>query len=174
MCAGADCSFNKKPQAPGMHGNSRRRLSNFGVQLREKQKIKRTYGLMETVFRNYFKEAARRTGITGEVMLQLLESRLDNVVYRLGFVNSRLQARKLITEGKVLVNNSKNTYPSYSLKMSDVVTMAKAPVLVEGYKLPLWLSVDKAKLSGKVDSLPTREQIDANFNEQLVVEFYSR
>jgi len=155
-----------------MHGNSRRRLSIFGTQLREKQKIKRTYGLFEKPFRNYFDAAVREQGITGEVMLQLLERRLDNVVYRLGLVVSRPAARKLVTEGKVMVNGKVLSYPSYSTKVGDVVT-SDAKLTIDGNrKTPLWLNLENK--AGKVASLPTRDQIDADFKEQLVVEYYSR
>ena len=173
-CESGKCSLNRKPQAPGMHGNSKRRVSNFGVQLREKQKIKRSYGLMEKNFRHYFEEAVRKQGVTGEIMLQLLERRLDNVVYRLGLAVSRPAARKLVTEGKVTVNGKKNTYPSYSVRLKDSVSTLMPFVAPDGYKFPLWLEFNKASKSGSVAALPSRDQIDQSFNEQFVVEYYSR
>jgi len=173
-CEDGKCSLNKKQQAPGMHGNSKSRPSTFGQQLREKQRIKRSYGLLEKSFRRYFEEAVRQKGVTTEIMLRLLEERLDNVVYRLGLTASRSASRKFVTEGKVLVNDKVVKAPGCQVKAGDKVTTAFAPAIPEGYKVPLWLSYDQSKNLGQVVESPKREQIDADFKEQLVVEFYSR
>jgi len=172
-CLGEKCGVARKAQAPGAHGTSRRRPSTYGLQLREKQLIKRTYGVYEKPFRNYFEEASKKQGVTGELFLQLLERRLDNVVYRLGLSPSRAGARKLVTSGKVMLNGKKASVPSRLVQLNDVV-MAPNFVGGEGYKAPEWLDLDSKKVAGKVLKFPTRDQISADFDEKLVVEFYSR
>jgi small subunit ribosomal protein S4 len=168
----------------GIKGERRSRISGYGLQLREKQKVKRIYGVLENQFRRYFESAERQRGITGEMLLQLLERRLDNVVYRLGLSTSRPQARQLVRHGHFLVNGRKVDIPSFSVKAGDVVsvraTSAKSPAIahaieeVKGRGIPEWLAFDAEKLSGRVVSLPTREQINLPVQEQLIVELYSK
>lgn len=170
---------------PGQHGKtSGQRLSDYGTQLREKQKMKRTYGLLERQFRRYYAEAARGTGNTGETLLQLLESRLDNVVYRMGFGSTRAEARQLVSHCAVLVNGKKCNIPSYSLKAGDVVAIRegakKQARIVEALELasqngmPAWVSVDAKKMEGTFKNAPARDEIAPDINEALVVELYSR
>ncbi|MBM3457565.1 MAG: 30S ribosomal protein S4 [Armatimonadetes bacterium] len=184
-CYTSKCAIEKrKGSAPGQHGARPRKLAEYGVQLREKQKLKRIYRVLERPFRNYFKEAVRRKGVTGELLLQQLELRLDNVVYRLGFGLSRRQARQLVNHEHFRVNGRKVNVPSYQLRPGDVVTVAdgsrQVGALVEaiqstgGRRCPEWLSLDLGAMSGKVLAAPTREQIDTQVNEALIVEFYSR
>ncbi|MEX0616240.1 MAG: 30S ribosomal protein S4 [Candidatus Woykebacteria bacterium] len=169
---------------PGQHGQRslRRKFSDYGLQLREKQKVKRMYGLLERQFRKYYKEAAKKKGETGVALLQKLETRLDNVIYRLGFTMSRAQARQLVSHRHVLVNEKKVNIPSYAVKIGEVVTISdkaqkfnlvkEAHEIVDKESLPKWL--EKKGLSGKMKRLPDREEIGANINDQLIVEFYSR
>jgi SSU ribosomal protein S4P len=179
MCGG------KKTFPPGAHGQGRRpKPSEYGIQLREKQKTKRIYGLMEKQFRNYFKKADQQQGITGVNLLVLLERRLDNIVYRLGFGASRKEARQLVTHGHFTVNGKKASIPSMLLRVGDVVQVKagsmdshKFKELKEqaSYKTPPeWLSVDAENMTGRVLAYPLREQIDTTINEQLIVELYSR
>ncbi len=159
-------------------------MLGYGLQLREKQKVKRTYGVLENQFRRYFEAADRQRGITGETLLQLLERRLDNAIYRLGFATSRPQARQLVKHGHFLVNGKKVDIPSYQLRQGDVVTLRQsseksAAILhameeVKGRGVPEWLALDAAAPSGRVVSLPTREQINLPVQEQLIVELYSK
>jgi small subunit ribosomal protein S4 len=159
-------------------------MVGYGIQLREKQKVKRTYGVLENQFRRYFEAADRQKGITGELLLQMLERRLDNVVYRLGFATSRPQARQLVRHGHFLINGKKVDVPSYSVRVNDVVTVRESsrntPSIqhaieeVKGRGIPEWLSFDANAMSGKVSSLPTREQINLPVQEQLIVELYSK
>ncbi|NMA04541.1 MAG: 30S ribosomal protein S4, partial [Clostridiales bacterium] len=169
--------------APGQHGSGRRKLSDFGIQLREKQKAKRFYGILESQFRRYFEIADKQAGITGENLLRLLESRLDNVVYRLGFASSRAEARQLVTHGHFRVNGDKVDIPSYLVSAGDVVAVKekskssnKFRSLAENFKgsVPNWLTVDMEKMEGTVVSLPTREDIDLPISENLIVELYSK
>jgi len=180
-----DKLLNRKSYAPGQHGQSRgRRLSNYGLQLQEKQKIKYMYGLLEKQFRNNFKKADRSKGETGTVMLQLLESRLDNVVYRLALASTRPAARQLVNHGHFLVNNKKVNIPSYSVKPGDVITVRekskKLDIILDSMKrvkgdLDLtWLQLDKAKMQGTFVDVPDRDQMNLTFNERLVVELYSK
>ena len=180
-----DKLLNRKPYAAGQHGQSRRRrLSNYGVQLKEKQKIKIMYGILERQFRNYFEKADKMVGETGTNLMQMLESRLDNVVYRLGFASTRSAARQLVNHAHVLVNNHKVNIPSYIVKPGDVIQIRarskKMDVIVESMKrikgdldLP-WLELDKAKMTGTVIAIPEREDMQVLVNEQLVVELYSK
>ncbi len=168
--------------APGQHGKDRKKLSNYGLQLREKQKTKRFYGLQETQFRNYFEKAARKQGITGENLLIMLETRLDNVVFRMGFASSRKEARQLVTHGHFLLNGKKADIPSMQLKAGDVVAVkaksTDSPKFKEVREMtistPEWISMDANKLEGKVLSIPTRAQIDTPVAEHLIVELYSK
>ena len=182
-CYTEKCAIEKRNFPPGQHGKSRKqKLAGYGVQLREKQKVKRIYGVLEDQFRRYFEAADRTRGITGETLLQLLERRFDNVIYRLGLATSRPQARQLVRHGHFLVNGKKVDIPSYSLRAGDVVTVkanseksatiVHAMEEVKGRGVPAWLTFDGA--AGKVMSLPTREQINLPVQEQLIVELYSK
>ena len=179
---GEDKAFEKRPYAPGQHGRTRIKESEYRNQLQEKQKARFTYGVMEKQFHNYYDEASRRPGKTGDNLLQLLECRLDNVVYRAGFARTRRHARQLVVHGHFRVNGKKVDIPSYSLRAGDVVTVkanseknvtiVHAMEEVKGRGVPAWLTFDGA--SGKVMSLPTREQINLPVQEQLIVELYSK
>jgi len=169
---------------PGMHGARRGRLSEYGVQLREKQKVRRIYGILEKQFRNYYKEAARIKGATGENLLQLLEGRLDNVVYRMGFGSTRAESRQLVSHKAILVNDKLVNIPSYQVKPGDVISIrekAKNQLRVKGAlelaasRAPVaWVEVDSAKMSGTYKSLPERIELSADINENLIVELYSK
>jgi small subunit ribosomal protein S4 len=182
-CYTEKCAIEKRNFPPGQHGKTRKqKLAGYGIQLREKQKVKRIYGVLEDQFRRYFEAADRTRGITGETLLQLLERRFDNVIYRLGLATSRPQARQLVRHGHFLINGKKVDIPSYSLRAGDVVTVKAASEKnvtivhameeVKGRGVPAWLTFDGA--SGKVMSLPTREQINLPVLEQLIVELYSK
>ena len=184
-CYTEKCAIEKRNFPPGQHGKSRRaKLAGYGVQLREKQKVKRIYGVLEDQFRRYFESAERQRGITGETLLQLLERRLDNVVYRLGLSTSRSQARQLVRHGHFLVNGKKVDVPSYSVRAGDVVgvrpTSQKSTAIlhaieeVKGRGIPDWLQFDEGQTTGRIVSLPTREQINLPVQEQLIVELYSK
>ena len=184
-CYTEKCAIEKRNMPPGQHGRARKaKMVGYGVQLREKQKVKRIYGVLENQFRRYFETAERTRGITGETLLQLLERRLDNVVYRAGFSTSRAQARQLVRHGHFLVNGRKVDVPSYSVRQGDVVSVrqsslenaaiAHAMEEVKGRGVPEWISIDSTKLSGTIASLPTREQINLPVQEQLIVELYSK
>lgn len=174
----------KAEAAPGQHGAKKPRLSDYGVQLREKQKIRRIYGVLERQFRRYFAEAERRRGSTGENLLQLLESRLDNVVYRMGFGSTRAEARQLVSHKAITVNGQQVNIPSYQVKAGDVVAVAEkakkqvriqeAVSLAGQIGFPAWVSVDAQKLEGVYKSLPERSELSADLNEHLIVEFYSK
>ncbi|TDT50406.1 30S ribosomal protein S4 [Fonticella tunisiensis] len=181
-CFTDKCPVAKRAYAPGQHGQNRKKLTNYGMQLREKQKAKRIYGILETQFRRYYEEAERQKGIAGENLLRLLEMRLDNVVYRLGFANSRPEARQLVRHGHFTVNGKKVNIPSYEVKVNDVIAVAEKSRQSEKFKalaevattVPKWLTVDKDKMEGQVIALPQREDIDIPVNETLIVELYSR
>ena len=184
-CYTEKCGIEKRNTPPGQHGRLRKaKLAGYGLQLREKQKVKRIYGVLEDQFRRYFETAERTRGITGVTLLQLLERRLDNVVYRLGLATSRPQARQLVRHGHFLVNGKKVDIPSYSVKPGDVitvlgrtqknVTIEHAMEEVKGRGIPEWLSFDPNAISGRIVSMPTREQINLPVQEQLIVELYSK
>jgi small subunit ribosomal protein S4 len=184
-CYTDKCAIEKRNLPPGQHGKLRKaKLVGYGLQLREKQKVKRIYGVLENQFRRYFEVADRTRGITGETLLQLLERRLDNVIYRLGLATSRAQARQLVRHGHFLVNGKKVDIPSFSVKAGDVVTVrgtsAQAPAIVhameevKGRGIPEWLTFDAGQMTGRIQSLPTREQINLPVQEQLIVELYSK
>src|SRR5919202_832096 len=184
-CYMEKCAIEKRNFAPGQHGKTRKsKLAGYGVQLREKQKVKRIYGVLEDQFRRYFEQAERTRGITGETLLQLLERRLDNVIYRLGLATSRPQARQLVRHGHFTVNGRKVDIPSFSVKAGDVIavrgTSAQNPSIqhameeVTGRGIPDWLSFDAGTLTGRIASLPPREQINLPVQEQLIVELYSK
>lgn len=181
---GPDKYFEKKNYGPGMHGNSKRRkkLSEYGIQLQEKQKAKYTYGILEKQFKNVFHKATRKKGITGEVLLQLIESRLDNMVFRLGIAPSRNGARQLVSHRHITVNGSVVNVPSYEVKLGDVIAVREKSKSLEVIQEALaakrntypWLEWDSTLLKGKLVSLPTREDIPENIKEQLIVELYSK
>jgi small subunit ribosomal protein S4 len=186
-CFTPKCALERRPYAPGMHGRQaqfRRKKSEYGLQLREKQKARRIYGVLERQFRRYFKEADRRKGLTGVNLLIILESRLDNVVYRLGFADSRDQARQLVRHGHFDVNGQKTNVPSFLVKVGDEIAVRERSkrlpyfrdlsAVMEHKVVSEWLSLDIPKMEGRVLALPTREDIDASLNEQLIVEYYSR
>jgi len=183
-CYTEKCAIDRRNYAPGQHGQNRRKFSDYGAQLREKQKVKRLYGLLESQFRNTFKEADRQKGITGEVLLFLLERRLDNAVYRLGFANSRDEARQLVRHNHFSVNQSKVNIPSYLVKPGDVIEVREKSKKVvriqealEGVArrgIPQWLELDKDQMKGSVKSMPTREEITIPIQEKLIVELYSK
>lgn len=183
-CYSDKCGVERRPYPPGQAGKRRPRDSEYRVQLREKQKTKRIYGLLEKQFRNYYELANRQSGITGVNLLRLLESRLDNVVYRFGFAKSRDEARQVVRHGHIAVNGRKVDIPSYRVRPGDSVTVGDkskdllviktALISSEKIEVPGWLEVDIEKLAGKVLSLPERDQIDAPVREQLIVELYSK
>lgn len=183
-CYTDKCSIAKRPTAPGQHGAQKKKLSEYGVQLREKQKVRRFYGVLEGQFSKYFEMAARRKGITGENLLQILELRLDNAVYRLGMATSRPEARQLVSHGLFTVNGKRVNIPSYILKVGDVVALAdkaksspktKAISDITGGKvIPKWLEYNAENFVGKVIALPAREDIDLPIKEHLIVELYSK
>jgi small subunit ribosomal protein S4 len=184
-CYTEKCAIEKRNMPPGQHGKLRKaKIVGYGLQLREKQKVKRIYGVLENQFRRYFEVADRTRGITGETLLQLLERRLDNVLYRLGLATSRAQARQLARHGHFTVNGRKVDIPSYSVKPGDVIGVragsAENPAIqhaleeVKGRGVPEWLSFDPGTMSGRIASLPTREQINLPVQEQLIVELYSK
>ncbi|MCY4076314.1 MAG: 30S ribosomal protein S4 [Acidobacteria bacterium] len=184
-CYGEKCAIERRNVPPGQHGKGRKaKLIGYGLQLREKQRVKRMYGVLERQFRRYFETADRKKGITGEILLQLLESRLDNVVYRLGFATSRAQARQLVRHGHFLVNDRRADVPSYLLRAGDRVVVkpasAKNPAIqyameeVKGRGVPEWLELDGAGPSGRLVAVPTREQLGLPVQEQLIVELYSK
>jgi small subunit ribosomal protein S4 len=184
-CYTEKCAIEKRNFVPGQHGKARKaKLAGYGLQLREKQRVKRIYGVLENQFRRYFEAAARQRGITGELLLQMLECRLDNVVYRLGYSTSRAQARQLVRHGHFSVNGRKVDIPSYRVKEGDIVAVrdrskqstavAHAMDEVKGRGIPEWLELRAEQMAGRVVSLPTRAQINLPVQEQLIVELYSK
>lgn len=183
-CYTKKCSFERRPTPPGQHGVRRRKMGEYGIQLREKQKVRRVYGVLERQFRNYYKVAESHTGVTGEALLQSLETRLDNVVFRLGFAASRAQARQLVAHNHFAVNGVPTNVPSYAMRPGDRVEVRESHHGREAFKViretlrshqaPEWLSLDAAKLAGSVASIPRRDQMPLDLSEQLVVEYYSR
>lgn len=187
-CLSPKCAIERRAYPPGDHGRQatfRRKMSDYGMQLREKQKARRIYGIMEKQFRRYFREATRRKGLTGVTLLTMLESRLDNVVYRLGFADSRSQARQLVRHGHFDVNGHKTDIPSYQVSPGDVITVRtnsssktffkeRSQILQSGYQTPEWLSLNVNNMTASVSGEPSREDIEIPLNEQLIVEYYSR
>lgn len=183
-CYSEKCPVTKRGTIPGQHGTGRRgKVGEYGLQLREKQKAKRTYGVLERQFHKYFEMAEHSKGVTGENMLALLECRLDNVVYRLGFGVSRPQARQIVNHGHILVNGKRVDIPSYIVKAGDVISICEKSAEKEQFKvlregtsrlIPQWLSLDSANLTGTVVSIPKREEIDLQIAEHLIVELYSK
>jgi len=183
-CATPKCPLEEGASPPGQRFTRRRKLSDYSLRLQEKQKAKHIYGILEQQFHRFFTQAKKAPGKTGETLLQLLERRLDNVVYRLGFANSRAQARQLVRHGHILVNGHKTDIPSYLVKPGDVIAWKEGKAKkafynkvsqgVETVIVPSWLSLDKESLSGKMLTLPTRSEIEAKFDDKMVVEYYSR
>lgn len=187
-CFTPKCSFERRGYPPGQHGRQRQwrrsRESDFGKQLRAKQKARRVYGVLERQFRRYYKQALKSHGLTGLTMLQILETRLDNVIYRMGYASSRSQARQLVTHGHFMVNNRRTDVPSMLIKPGDEIEIREASRKNNFFKeltdiakertSPEWITRDTGKLTGEISRLPERAEIDANLNEQLVVEYYSR
>jgi small subunit ribosomal protein S4 len=183
-CYTDKCAIERRNYPPGQHGQARPKFSEYGIQLREKQKVKRIYGLLENQFRRTFAEAARTKGITGETLLVLLERRLDSVTYRLGFASSRAEGRSLVRQGHILVNGRRLNIPSYFVRVADIVSvkeqsrqMARVLSAMEGAQrrgIPEWAEVDREAFSGRIKLLPTRSDITMPINEKLIVELYSK
>ena len=183
-CTSGKCALDRRSSAPGQHGAANKKQREYGMHLREKQKTRRYYGVLEKQFKNYFEEADRKEGMTGENLLKLIERRLDNVVYRMGMAESRKEARQLVLHEHFELNGKKVNIPSIIVRAGDVVAVrenfrssAKCKSLVEGLQTktaPKWLDVDKTALSAKVVAHPAREDIDFEINEQMIVEFYSK
>jgi small subunit ribosomal protein S4 len=183
-CYSDKCAIERRNYPPGQHGQARPKFSEYSIQLREKQKVKRMYGLLESQFRRTFAEAARTKGITGETLLVLLERRLDNTTYRIGFASSRAEARTLVRQGHILVNGKKVNIPSYSVRVGDVVSvreksrqMGRVLTALEGAQrrgVPDWAELDRESFSGRIKLFPTRSDITMPINEKLIVELYSK
>lgn len=183
-CYTDKCSVARRAYAPGQHGQGRKKMSEYGIQLREKQKVRRIYGILEKQFRDYFGEAERQKGVTGENLLRLLELRLDNVVYRMGFGESRAQARQLVTHGHFTVNGKKVDIPSYQVGLNDLIAVKAASKSTDKFKelaedaaaktTPQWLSMNAEMMEARIVALPVREDIDLPIEEHLIVELYSR
>ena len=183
-CYTKKCSFERRPSPPGQHAVRRRKVGEYGLQLREKQKVRRVYGVLERQFRNYYRVASTQSGVTGEALLRTLELRLDNVVFRMGFASSRAQARQLVGHGHFAVNGVPTNIPSFQLRPGDTIEVREsrrsrepfktAKETLKNHQAPDWLSIDAAKLSGTVSDVPRRDQMPLDLNEQLVVEYYSR
>jgi small subunit ribosomal protein S4 len=183
-CYTKKCAFERRPSPPGQHGVRRRKVGEYGLQLREKQKVRRVYGVLERQFRNYFRVASTHSGVTGEYLLRSLELRLDNVVYRMGFATSRAQARQLVGHGHFAVNGTPTNIASFQVRTGDKVEVREsrrgrepfktAKETLKNHQAPEWLSIDAANLAGTVADVPRRDQMPLDLNEQLVVEYYSR
>ena len=183
-CYSKKCAFERRPTPPGQHGVRRRKVGEFGMQLREKQKVRRVYSVLERQFKNYFDSAEARPGVTGENLLRMLELRLDNVVFRMGFAPSRAAARQLVTHGHFAVNGRPTNVASYQLRTGDRIEVREshrerepfkvAKETLRSHQAPEWLSIDAAKLAGTILDQPRRDQMPLDLNEQLVVEYYSR
>ena len=183
-CYSAKCAISKRPTPPGMHGQARaKKMSEYGMQLREKQKVRRTYGVLETQFRRTFDNAERMKGITGDNLLSLLERRLDNVVYRLGLASSRAQARQFVRHGHITVDGKKVNIPSFGVEVGQVISVREKSRDMEHFKalregtthvVPKWLTFEAEQLQGTVNALPQREDVDMSFEEHLIVELYNK
>jgi small subunit ribosomal protein S4 len=183
-CFTEKCAVERRQYPPGQHGQRRGKLSDYGVQLREKQKVRNSYGVLEKQFRKYFEKAERKTGVTGEVLLQLLETRMDNVVYRMGFAPNRNSARQLVRHGHFLVNGRDVSIPSFHVRTGDVIEVRAASRDLDMIKdsiaraeqrgIPSWVEMDFQNFKGKVLQVPTREDIQLTAQEQLIVELYSK
>ncbi len=181
-CTTKKCAMERRPVAPGQHGTGRKRVTEYGTQLREKQKVKKAYGILENQFRRYYEEAERMKGVTGENMLSLIERRLDNVVYRMGIGSSRSECRQIVNYRQITVNGKTVNIPSYQVKVGDVIAVKENKRELEMFKqlkgmkivMPKWLEFNSDTLEGKILALPTREDIDLNIKEHLIIELYSR
>ncbi len=183
-CLSGKCALEKRPNVPGQHGAGRKNVKEYGHQLREKQKAKRNYGVLESQFKGYFEKADKTEGVTGENLLSLLERRLDNVVYRIGLADSRKEARQLVTHGHFRLNGKKVTIPSLIVRAGDVITLREESRSSEKFKnliealdtriTPKWIELDKAQVVAKVAALPARDDVDFPFEEHLIVELYSK
>ena len=183
-CMSEKCSVGRRSYAPGQHGQGRKKVSGYGLQLREKQKLRRIYGILEAQFARYYTQAEQKKGITGENLLQILESRLDNIVYRLNLAASRSEARQMVRHGFFKVNGKKVNIPSYLVKVGDVIQLKEGATdsplvksIIEahnGQNIPEWLELDTNSWTARVKALPSRDQIDVPIQEQLIVEYYSR
>ncbi len=181
-CLSKKCAMERRPVVPGQHGMARKKFTEYGRQLREKQKVKRAYGLLEKQMHAYYEEAERLNGVTGETMLSLIERRLDNVVYRMGIGSSRAEARQIVNHGHICVNGKRVNIPSYQVKAGDVIAIKENKRQKEMFKelkevkvvMPKWLEFDSTKLEGRILELPKRDDIDLAIEEHLIVELYSR
>jgi small subunit ribosomal protein S4 len=181
-CYSDKCALNRRQSAPGQHGARKGKLSGYGTQLREKQKVKRFYGILESQFRSTYDRAEKMKGITGENLLQLLELRFDNIVYRMGFANSRKEARQMVTHGHFTINGHKADIPSMTVELGDVITLKDKSKSSDKFKslaevaktTPKWMTVEFDKMEGKITALPVRDDIDLPIEEHLIVELYSR
>lgn len=183
-CLSGKCALEKRPTVPGQHGNGRKQVKEYGLQLREKQKAKRYYGVLENQFKGYFERADKTEGVTGENLLSLLERRLDNVVYRIGLADSRKEARQLVTHGHFRLNGKKVNIPSMIVRAGDVITLREASRSSEKFKgliesletriTPKWIELDKGQVVAKIAALPQRDDVDFPFEEHLIVELYSK
>lgn len=181
-CTSKKCAFERRQTLPGQHGAARKRVTEYGLQLREKQKVKRAYGILEKQFRRYYEEAERMKGITGENMLSLIERRLDNVVYRMGIGASRKECRQIVNHGQITVNGRCVNIPSFIVNPGDIIAIKENKRDLEMFKdlkgmkiiMPKWLEFNSEKLEGKILANPSREDIDLNIKEHLIIELYSR
>ena len=181
-CTTKKCAMERRPVAPGQHGTGRKRVTEYGTQLREKQKVRKAYGILESQFRRYYEEAERMKGVTGENMLSLIERRLDNVVYRMGIGSSRKESRQIVSHAQITVNGRTVNIPSYRVKVGDVIAVKESKKELEMFKqlkgmkivMPKWLEFNSETLQGKILALPAREDIDLNIKEHLIIELYSR
>lgn len=181
-CLSKKCAFERRPSTPGVHGQARKKQTEYSMQLREKQKVKRAYGILEKQFHKYYEEAVRQKGVTGETMLSLIERRLDNVVYRMGIGSSRKEARQIVNHRQITVNGKSVNIASFLVKVGDEIAVKENKRDLEMFKelktaktvMPKWLEFNNETLTGKVLALPTREDIDLDIKEQLIVELYSK
>ena len=181
-CTTKKCAMERRPVAPGQHGTGRKKVTEYGTQLREKQKVKKAYGILEKQFRRYYDEAERMKGVTGENMLSLIERRLDNVVYRMGIGSSRKECRQIVNHCQITVNGKTVNIPSYRVKVGDVIAVKENKRELEMFKqlkdmkmvMPKWLEFNSASLEGKILALPQRDDIDLSIKEHLIIELYSR
>ena len=181
-CTSKKCAIERRQSLPGQHGAARKRVTEYGLQLREKQKVKRAYGILEKQFRKYYEEAERMKGVTGENMLSLIERRLDNVIYRMGIGASRSECRQIVNHGHITVNGKRVNVPSYIVKPGDIIAIKENKRDLQMFKdlrgmkiiMPKWLEFNSEKLEGKILANPSREDIDLNIKEHLIIELYSR
>lgn len=181
-CLTKKCAMERRPVAPGVHGAARKKVTEYGLQLREKQKVKRTYGLLEKQFKGYYEKASKMNGIVGDNMLSLLERRLDNVVFRMGIGASRAESRQIVNHGHITVNGKVVNIPSFLVSVDDVIAIKESKKEKPMFKnlkdvkvvMPKWLEFNTETLTGKINALPTRDDIDMNFQEHLIIELYSK